>query len=118
MADAQGDVRDGVMVESIYQTLLEAATPRAAVKVFAQYAAEVDLLLTDLVMPEMSGPALADRLVSTQPRLRVLFISGYVASGLPFDPDSPNMSFLSKPFQASALIGKVWEVLMRPRTNA
>jgi two-component system, cell cycle sensor histidine kinase and response regulator CckA len=93
--------------------VLEADTPRAALDLFDRHQQEIDLLLTDVVMPDMNGPALAQRLVALRPELRILFISGYADVGLPLDGASPNVSFLSKPFQASALIAKVGEALGR-----
>lgn len=95
--------------------VFEASTPRGAIEIFEQHGAGVDLLLTDVVMPEMNGPALAQRLVAARPELRVLFISGYADVTMPIEADNPNVGFLSKPFQASALVGKVREVLNRPR---
>jgi two-component system cell cycle sensor histidine kinase/response regulator CckA len=92
--------------------VLEASSGRAACDIFDRQGSQVDLLLTDVVMPEMNGPALAQRLVALQPQLRVLFISGYSEIS-PLDPSNPNISFLSKPFQASALAGKVRQVLSR-----
>jgi DNA-binding NtrC family response regulator len=94
--------------------VLEAATPRQATELFEQHAARIDLLLTDIVMPEMSGPSLAQRLVAVQPELRVLFISGYAASTSPFDRVNSHISFLGKPFHPSALTAKVREALSRP----
>jgi two-component system cell cycle sensor histidine kinase/response regulator CckA len=94
--------------------VIEAATPRGACQIFEQRGSSIDLLMTDVVMPEMNGPALAQRLVAERPELRVLFISGY-ANVPSFDAGNPNVSFLSKPFQASALAAKVREVLTRPR---
>ena len=47
--------------------VLDAATPRQAMELFEQHAGQIDLLLTDIVMPEMNGPALAQRLVASQP---------------------------------------------------
>jgi two-component system cell cycle sensor histidine kinase/response regulator CckA len=94
--------------------VIEAATPRGACEIFEQRGSSVDLLMTDVVMPEMNGPALAQRLVAQRPELRVLFISGY-ANVPSFDAGNPNLSFLSKPFQASVLAAKVREVLTRPR---
>lgn len=96
--------------------VLEAGTPRGACEIFRNHRAEISLLVTDVVMPEMNGPALAQRLVAEQPGLRVLFISGYanVATGA-FDSNNPNSAFLSKPFQASTLTAKVRDILSRSR---
>jgi FixJ family two-component response regulator len=74
----------------------------------------IGLLLTDVVMPGMNGPALAQRLVGLQPELRVLFISGYADMAIPLDRENPNVSFLSKPFQASVLAERVRQMLARP----
>jgi PAS domain S-box-containing protein len=97
--------------------VLEASSARRAIEMFEQHANEVDLLLTDVVMPEMNGPALAQRLVGARPGLRILFMSGYADVGVPL-AGNPNVSYLSKPFQASALAAKVGEVLSRPRDHA
>jgi PAS domain S-box-containing protein len=97
--------------------VLEASTARGAIDIFEQHAADIDLLLTDVVMPEMNGPALAQRLVGVRPSLRILFISGYADMGVPLDGNS-NVSFLSKPFQASVLAAKVHDVLARRRESA
>jgi CheY-like chemotaxis protein len=94
--------------------VLEASTPRAAWDIFERHAREIDLLLTDVVMPEMNGPALAQRLVTVRPELRILFISGYADMTTPPESDNPNVSFLSKPFQASVLGERVRQMLSRP----
>ncbi len=94
--------------------VLEASTPRDACEIFAKRGEEIGLLLTDVVMPEMNGPALAQRLVGLRPELRVLFISGYADMAIPLDRDNPNVSFLSKPFQASVLAERVRQMLARP----
>ena len=91
--------------------VLEAATSRAALLIVERHKGDIDLLLTDVVMPEINGPALAQRLVAARPELRVLFISGYADRMLPLDSSNPNVGFLGKPFQASALAAKVREVL-------
>ncbi len=72
------------------------------------------MLLSDVVMPEMNGPALAQRLVAVRPELRVLFISGYADMTAPPESDNPNVSLLSKPFQASVLCERVRQMLARP----
>jgi two-component system, cell cycle sensor histidine kinase and response regulator CckA len=95
-------------------SVLEASSPRAAWDIFERHAREIDLLLTDVVMPEMNGPALAQRLVTVRPELRILFISGYADMTTPPESDNPNVSFLSKPFQASVLGERVRQMLSRP----
>ena len=92
-------------------SVLEASSPGVAVELFEQHGPSIELLLTDVVMPGMNGPSLAQRLVATRPSLRILFMSGYADVSSPLDAAGPNVSFLSKPFQASALAAKVREVL-------
>jgi CheY-like chemotaxis protein len=95
--------------------VLEAGTPGAACRLFEEQHKDIDLLLTDVIMPEMNGPALAQRLIAEKPGLRVLFISGYADVASPIDASNPNVGFLMKPFQGSVLLAKVREVLARPR---
>jgi CheY-like chemotaxis protein len=97
--------------------VIEAATPRGALEIFPHHADEIDLVLTDIVMPGMNGPALAQRLVSAKPGLRILFISGY-ADAARSALSGPHISFLAKPFQASALTRTVRELLDRPAQKA
>jgi len=94
--------------------VLEASSPRRARDLFEQHASEIDLLLTDVVMPEMNGRVLAELLVALRPELRILFISGYSDMATPLDEQNPNVGFLSKPFQASVLAAHVREMLSRP----
>ena len=75
---------------------------------------EVQLLITDVVMPGMGGRELAERLAREQAGIRILFMSGYsddVVSGHGIDPSS--VAFLQKPFSAGDLARKVREVLDR-----
>jgi two-component system cell cycle sensor histidine kinase/response regulator CckA len=95
--------------------VLSAATPGEACALFEQHVADIDLLLTDIVMPEMHGPALAQRLVAQRPELRVLFVSGY-SDGMPAGGTARDkVAFLAKPFSPSRLVTTVAE-LLRPRT--
>ena len=94
-------------------TVIETSSPVDAVDLFARHAAEIDLLVTDVVMPVMNGPALAQRLVAIRPALRVLFISGYSGLSTP-EMQNPNVGFLNKPFQTSVLAARVREMLNRP----
>ena len=91
-------------------------TPVAAMALFAgcylpdrrwAYAAPLlAMLLTDLVLPQMSGSELANQLLEILPGLRVIFMSGYTESKL-----GPDAEFLQKPFTPAALCRKVREVL-------
>lgn len=94
--------------------VLEAADPTEACTLFAEHSAQVDLLVTDVVMPGMSGPALAQHLIRQRTDLRVLFISGYVDGEAPIDRAMANAGFLSKPFPASVLVSKVREMIGSP----
>jgi two-component system cell cycle sensor histidine kinase/response regulator CckA len=93
--------------------VLEASSATAACDIFDGHASEIDLLVTDVVMPDLSGPALAQRLIAARPGLRILLISGYADVEKPFAADIPNVSFLSKPFQASVLATRVRAALSR-----
>jgi two-component system, cell cycle sensor histidine kinase and response regulator CckA len=77
---------------------------------------EVDMLLTDVVMPRMSGVELASRLTAIDPSLRVLYMSGYTEDALgQRGVLSPDTAFLNKPFTPSTLIEAVREVLDKAR---
>jgi two-component system cell cycle sensor histidine kinase/response regulator CckA len=70
---------------------------------------EIDLLLSDVMMPEMPGPVLAERAASLQPELRILFMSGLVGRHSSEAPAGPEL--LEKPFRAEELLAKVRAVL-------
>src|SRR5690606_9534972 len=85
-----------------------------ALSVAARHPAGIDLLLTDVMMPGMSGPQLAQRLVGMRPRIRVLFMTGYqrsTASGEPVVPEGSRL--IEKPFKPDALLRAVREALDR-----
>ena len=88
---------------------LEAATPAAACDL-AENNEAVDLLVTDIRMPEMSGPALARRLTERHPTLPVIFMSGYRPPD-EIDRGNPRVRFLAKPFQVGVLLRTVAELL-------
>ena len=92
--------------------VLEASRGEEAVRLFHQQAQPIDLLLTDVVMPETSGKEVADRLTELLPGLRVLFMSGYTDEAIVHHGvlDS-NVEFIQKPFTPAALARKVREVL-------
>lgn len=72
---------------------------------------EIDVVLTDVVMPGASGPELIRRLLVRRPTLRVVFMSGYTQDAMRHDALQPGMTFLDKPFTSSTLVQKIREVL-------
>jgi len=97
-----------------YKVLL-ADTPGEARKLFTQHQGDIHMLLTDVVMPGMSGWDLAQTLLSLNPRLKCLFMSGYTADVIAgrgvFDE---SIQFILKPFSREVLARKVREVLDGP----
>ena len=93
--------------------VIEAAAGDDAKRLISQSGASpVDLLLSDMVMPEMSGRHFADWLRKASPSTKVIFVSGYLEESLhPKDRRDPGMSFLPKPFTPDQLASKVREVL-------
>ena len=94
--------------------VLEASSPGDALVIAGQHASEISLVLSDVVMPEMSGPTLAGRLAEVCPGARVLFISGYtddevISRGL----GGPDIDLLQKPFSAQQLVERVREAIDR-----
>ncbi len=100
-----------VLKESGY-TVISAERPDDALRICAQNQGPIDLLLTDVVMPGMSGLELAERLKPERPKMKVLYVSGYTADAVARRGMSdPETAFLQKPFAPGALVRKVREVL-------
>ena len=72
---------------------------------------EFDLVLSDVVMPSMDGPAMAREIRNLRPDLPVLFMSGYAEEQLRREIDIPNMYFLAKPFSVTQICTAVEDVL-------
>jgi two-component system cell cycle sensor histidine kinase/response regulator CckA len=96
--------------------VLEAANGDDAQQLIAQSAdKKIDLLLTDMVMPQMSGRCFADWMSKASPGTKVIFISGYLQESLnPGDRRDQEMFFLPKPFDAGQLAAKIREALDSP----
>ena len=107
------------VLETAGYRVLAAGTPRKAVALARIEAGAIDLLLTDVVMPEMSGRSLAEHMSAMFPKLRVLYMSGYtddavVRRGIL----AHETQFIQKPFAQEDLLIKVREVLDQPRQIA
>jgi two-component system cell cycle sensor histidine kinase/response regulator CckA len=82
-----------------------------AVSLYRQRGAEVDLVVTDVMMPGMSGPELLQALAALEPRVRLLFISGYPDTVIDRCPDRCRVELIAKPFAPADLVRRVGEML-------
>jgi PAS domain S-box-containing protein len=92
-------------------TVLAATDAAQARLLCAEHRASIDVLLVDVVMPEISGPKLAEELGALVPGLRVVLMSGYSAGGPQQLALDANSAFIEKPFTRAALANKLREVL-------
>jgi GAF domain-containing protein/CheY-like chemotaxis protein len=109
--DAVRDLARDVLQASGY-TVLEARHGGEALRICAQHPEPIHLMLTDVVMPEMSGRELAQRLAVLRPGVKVLYMSGYTDNAVVHHGVlDPGTVFLQKPFSPTVLTRKVREVL-------
>ena len=100
------------MLESLEYTVLTGSSPKAALDVAAGHPAGIDLLVTDVVMPEMNGRELSDHLRGHYPALKTLFMSGYTANVIAHRGVlDRGLNFIQKPFSRRDLAVKVREAL-------
>jgi len=94
-----------------YQVLV-AGNGVDALRVSEQHPGSIDVLLTDVIMPQMSGPELVRSLAPQRPGIKVLYISGYTDDKLRHAPIlDPEVALIQKPFQLLDLTQKLREVL-------
>ncbi|MBK6454570.1 MAG: PAS domain S-box protein [Gemmatimonadetes bacterium] len=117
IAEDEGSVRSlsRMILSSCGYTVLEASDGEKATVVARQHPGKIDLLVTDVVMPRMSGPRLAELLTADRPGMRVLLLSGYSGEAVTRHGTlAPETAFLQKPFGPMELARKVREVLDAP----
>jgi len=108
-------VRDfigGVLRQEGY-TVLEAGDGEEALALLNVYRTTCTLIVTDVIMPRMNGPALVERLRSAYPSLKVLYVSGYTGDTIKQNGLSAKEPFLQKPFAPHVLTYKVTELLAK-----
>jgi len=102
------------LLEGSGYLVLEADSPNAALEVVGSHDDAIDLLLTDVVMPGMRGPELAERLRELRPGLKVLFMSGYTDEALAAQGLlQKDARFVQKPFSGTTLLTEVQAAMGR-----
>ena len=92
--------------------VLEAGDGETALRLSREHAGAIDLLLTDVVMPRMSGRELAEQICAQRPETMVLFTSGYTDNGIVHHGVlEPGVAFLQKPFTAGGLLARVRDLM-------
>jgi signal transduction histidine kinase/ligand-binding sensor domain-containing protein/CheY-like chemotaxis protein len=105
------DIAKSALSDQGYQ-VLEAEHGEEALALAREHHAEIQLVLTDVVMPKMGGRELVEQLRKARPAIRVLYMSGYTAASIDEqDVVEPGTAFLRKPFALAEMLGKVREVL-------
>jgi PAS domain S-box-containing protein len=102
----------GIMLESQNYRVLTASTPGEAIRLARDYTGKINLLMTDVILPEMNGKELAKQIQETRPGMECLYMSGYTANviahrGMLED----GVNFIQKPFSIQSLVFKIREVL-------
>jgi len=101
-----------MMLEGLGYRVLAAESPQDAIRLVKEHPGGIQLLITDVVMPDMNGRQLAEKLLEIEPNLKCLFMSGYTANVIAhhgvLDKD---VHFIDKPFSIKAIAEKVRDIL-------
>ncbi len=100
------------MLQQLGYSVLVAGTPSDAIRLAGEYSGEIHLVLTDVIMPEMNGRTLTEKLLVSRPELKCLFMSGYTASVISHQGVlDDGVAFLQKPFSTRELAAKIRQAL-------
>jgi two-component system cell cycle sensor histidine kinase/response regulator CckA len=119
-------VEDDDQVRTFIRTLLtnngyrvlEARTGAEGLEIAEREGSDIDLLLSDMLLPELSGFDLAEKVIGRNPQTKILFMTGYVEGDIVQRCISElGASFLDKPFQPNALLGRVRDALTSTRNG-
>lgn len=106
------------VLEELGYIVLSASSPNKAVSLMKEYVGEIDLLITDVIMPEMNGRELSELMKKRFYNIKVLFMSGYTANVIAHRGVlEDGVNFISKPFSARDMAFKVREVLDEHKEN-
>jgi two-component system cell cycle sensor histidine kinase/response regulator CckA len=102
------------ILRELNYTVLTAKSPSEALRITEEHPNDISLAVTDVVMPEMNGRELSDRLLALRPRLKTLYVSGYADDMLGAGTTlHEGLNFLQKPFTPQGLAAAVREVIDR-----
>ncbi|MGQ9501282.1 MAG: response regulator [Anaerolineae bacterium] len=116
VVEDNAEVREiaALTLQRLGYTVLKAADGAEALRVAQEHPDDIHLVLTDVVMPRMSGKVLADQLCTLRPNLRVLYMSGYTSNVIvQHGVLDEGVTLLEKPFNATSLAQRVRTVLHR-----
>jgi two-component system cell cycle sensor histidine kinase/response regulator CckA len=95
------------MVKRLGYKTIEAESPRGAIDLFAKQNLTIDLILTDIVMPDGGGPAMVNKILKSNPDIKVIFMSGYAEEEIVHDEvfkvQNSCKEFIKKPFSIDAI---------------
>jgi two-component system, cell cycle sensor histidine kinase and response regulator CckA len=100
-----------LLLESLGYTILSSGDAVDAIRMAGEHRGPLPLMITDVVMPGVSGPVLAEKVASIRPEIKVLFTSGYSADEFAQSAPDTERAFLTKPFGRDDLAAKVREIL-------
>ena len=106
------------ILERFGYVVLAASNGRDGLSAIQAHSGTIDLLVSDVLMPEMNGAVLAERAVLLRPHLKVLLVSGHTEDVLVKQTAARGMPFLQKPYTPAELARKVREVLDTPQRPA
>jgi two-component system, cell cycle sensor histidine kinase and response regulator CckA len=111
IVDDEGGIREflKIFLEAKDFRVISAGSGEEAIDLWNEHEAEIDLVITDVVMPGMDGKVLSERLRARKPDLRIIFMSGHVPERIAVE--TLDGAFFKKPFNPMDLLEKVQEVL-------
>jgi two-component system cell cycle sensor histidine kinase/response regulator CckA len=95
-------------------TVIQAGNGVEALRELEGREGEIDLVVSDVVMPEMDGPTLLKELRSRNPNLKMILVSGYAEDAFEKNPEGGQFAFLSKPFTLKQLVAAVKDAMAAP----
>ncbi|MCX8109281.1 MAG: ATP-binding protein, partial [Verrucomicrobiae bacterium] len=102
-------------LEGLGYKVITARTPLEALTLASSYLGKIDILLTDVIMPDMSGAELREKILAIHPKIRTIFMSGYTENAIVRNGVlKENIIFLQKPFTAEEIARKIRETLDKP----